>query len=67
MYILAAKFKDVEGVQYFVARSRSSLKSIQRDAADYRLWNDGWIDSKNADSWKTIGTHVVGELARIVF
>lgn len=66
MFILAAKFKGSDEVQYFASKNKTALRPILRDAVDYRLWNDGWVDSKNADSWKTIGQHVVGELARIV-
>lgn len=66
MHILAATFKDVEGVKYFVASNKTALRKLRRDATDYRLWNAGWVDSKHADSWRTIGTHVVGEFAQVV-
>jgi len=66
MYILAATFKDVENVKYFVARTRASLESYIDGSTDYRLWRDGWIESKDGDSWRVIGTHVAGVSAQVV-
>lgn len=66
MFILAAKFSGSDEVKYFVSRTLTPLKRIRAQAIDYRVWNDGWIDSKTENSWKEIGQEVVGKSALVV-
>lgn len=67
MFVLAAKFTEEGEVKYFVAPSKMVLKALIEDAVDYRLWNGGWIESKNDKSWRTIGSDVQGASAQIMF
>lgn len=60
MYVLAAKFAGNDAVQYFVATTQKPLKSIMRDADDWRLWHNGWCNAKTPESWK-LSSGFVGE------
>lgn len=67
MFILAATFNRVRGVQFFVASKRTALAPIMRDASDWRLAeNDTWIDSKNEASWQTFPNIPNGEMACVI-
>ena len=66
MYILAAQFAGSDEIQFFFAKSKTKLRAITRDATDWRLYDDGWIDSKFPDSWQRINRSPYGELCRYV-